>query len=106
MGHNQSLKCFHSKENHQQNEGNLQKRKKKIFENNVTDMGDNIQSLHKSMQLNIKKQPTGVFLCAVIDLSGILWSLLIPEYSEIKKRGMPFPELRNPGMSFVSFSIR
>ena len=80
-------------------------RGKKIFANNVTDKGDNIQSIQQPMQLNIKKQPTGGFLCPVLDLSGILWSLLIPEYSGIKKRGMPFPELRNPGMSFVSFSI-
>ena len=33
-------------------------------------------------------------------------SLLIPDYSGIKRRGTPFPGLRNPGMSFVSFSIR
>ena len=29
------------------------------------------------------------FLCAVLDLSGILCSLLIPEYSGIKRRGKP-----------------
>ena len=34
---------------------------------------------------------TGGFLCAVLDLSGILWSLLIPEYSGIKRRGTLFP---------------
>ena len=38
-------------------------------------------------------------------VSGILWPLLIPEYSGIKRRGMPFPELRNPGISFVSFLV-
>ena len=40
-----------------------------------------------------------------LDLSGILWSLLIPEYSGIKRRGTPSPGLRNPGISFVSFSL-
>ena len=34
---------------------------------------------------------TGGFLCAVLDLSGILCSLLIPEYSGIKRRGKPLP---------------
>ena len=29
--------------------------------------------------------------------------LLIPEYSVIKRRGKPFPGLRNPGISFVKF---
>ena len=33
----------------------------------------------------------GGFLCAVLDLSGILCSLLIPEYSGIKRRGKPLP---------------
>ena len=54
----------------------------------------------------IRKHLTGGFLCAVLDLSGIFWSLLIPKYSGIKRRGTPFPELRNPGISFISFSIR
>ena len=31
------------------------------------------------------------FLCAVLDLSGILCSLLVPEYSGIKRRGKPLP---------------
>ena len=34
--------------------------------------------------------------------------LLIPEYSGLKRRGKPLPlsrGLRNPGISFVSFSI-
>ena len=53
-----------------------------------------------------QKHLTGGFLCAVLDLSGILWSLLIPKYSGIKRRGMPFPGLRNPGISFLSFSIQ
>ena len=30
---------------------------------------------------------------------GTLWPLLIPEYSGIKRRGTPFPGLRNPGIS-------
>ena len=38
-----------------------------------------------------------------MDLSGILCSLLIPEYSGIERRGKPLPRLRNPGISFVSF---
>ena len=44
------------------------------------------------------------FLCAVLDLSGTLWPLLIPEYSGIKRRGtpFPFPGLRNPGISHYS----
>ena len=35
-------------------------------------------------------------------LSGTLWHLLIPEYSGIKRRGTPFPGLRNPGISHYS----
>ena len=40
---------------------------------------------------SVRKHLTGGFLCAVLDLSGILCSLLIPEYSGIKKRGKPLP---------------
>ena len=39
------------------------------------------------------------------ELSGILWPLLIPEYSGIKMRGTPFLGLRNPGISCVTFSL-
>ena len=53
----------------------------------------------------VRKHLTGGFLCAVLDLSGILCSLLIPEYSGIKRRGKPLPGLRDPGISFVNFSI-
>ena len=55
---------------------------------------------------SVRKHLTGGFLCAVLDLSWIFCSLLIPEYSGIKWRGKPFPGLRNPGISFISFSIR
>ena len=44
----------------------------------------------------VKKHLTGGFLCAVLDLSGILRSLLIPEYSGIKRIGwgiQAFPSL-------------
>ena len=47
----------------------------------------------------LRKHLTRGFLCAVLDLSGILSSLLIPESSGIKRRGTPFPGLRNPGIS-------
>ena len=30
-------------------------------------------------------------MCAVLDLSGILCTLLIPEHSGIKRRGKPLP---------------
>ena len=40
-------------------------------------------------------------MCAVLDLSGTLCPLLIPEYSGIKRRGMPLG-LRNPGISHYS----
>ena len=53
----------------------------------------------------VRKHLTGGFLCAVLDLSEILCSLLIPEYSGIKRRGKPLQGLRNPGISFISFSI-
>ena len=33
----------------------------------------------------VRKHLTGGFPCAVMDLSGNLWPLLIPEYSGIKK---------------------
>ena len=42
----------------------------------------------------VRKHLPGSFLCAVLDLSGILCSLLIPEYSGIKRRGKPLPGLR------------
>ena len=38
---------------------------------------------------SVRKLLTGGFLCAILDLSGILCSLLIPEYSGIKRRGKP-----------------
>ena len=48
----------------------------------------------------VRKHLTRDFLCAVLDLSGTLWPLLIiPEYSGNKRRGTPFPGLRNPGIS-------
>ena len=37
----------------------------------------------------VRKHLTGGFLCAVLDLSGILCSLLIPKYSGVKRRGKP-----------------
>ena len=40
---------------------------------------------------------SGSFLCAVLDLSGILFSLLIPEYSGIKRRGKPLPRAEESG---------
>ena len=39
----------------------------------------------------VRKHLTGGFVCAVLNLSGILCSLLIPEYSGIKRRGKPLP---------------
>ena len=57
----------------------------------------------RKQQLNrtcIRKHLTKGFLCAVLDLSGTLWPLLIPEYSGIKRRGTP--GLRNPGISHYS----
>jgi len=39
----------------------------------------------------VRKHLTGGFLYAVLDLSGILCSLLIHEYSGIKRRGKPLP---------------
>ena len=51
---------------------------------------------------NVRKHVTRGFLCAVLDLSGTLWPLLIPEYSGIKRRGTPFLGLRNPGISHYS----
>ena len=52
--------------------------------------------------LDVRKHLTRGFLCAVLDLSGTLWPLLIPEYSGIKRRGLPFLGLRNPGISHYS----
>ena len=48
----------------------------------------------------VRKHLTRGFQCAVLDLSGTLWPLLIPEYSGIKRRGTPFRGLRNPGISY------
>jgi len=44
----------------------------------------------------VRKHLTGGFLCAVLDLSGILCSL---------RKGKPLLGLRIPDISFVSFSI-
>ena len=45
-------------------------------------------------------------MCAVLGPSGTLCSLLIPEYSGIKRRGKHLPGLRDPGIYLVTFSIR
>ena len=45
----------------------------------------------KSWTTPVRKHLRGSFLCAVLDLSGILCSLLIPEYSGIKRRCKPLP---------------
>ena len=47
------------------------------------------------LRVAVRKHLTGGFPCAVLDLSGILCSLLIPEYSGIKRRGKP---LRGSGI--------
>ena len=41
--------------------------------------------------IGVRKHLTGACLCAVLNLSEILCSLLIPEYSRIKRRGKPLP---------------
>ena len=51
--------------------------------------------VYLSTTLIVRKHLRG-FLCAVLDLSGTLRPLLIPEYSGIKRRGTPFWGLRNP----------
>ena len=51
----------------------------------------------------VRKHLTGGFLCAVLDLSWILCSLLIPEYSGIKRSDKPLPGLRNACISFLSY---
>ena len=48
----------------------------------------------KKKKTTVRKHLTGGFMCAVLDLSGILCSLLIPEYSGIKRRGKPLWGLR------------
>ena len=60
---------------------------------------DGHNSVLTTKKVNVRKHLTIGFQCAVLDLSGTLWPLLIPEYSGIKRRGMPFPGLRNPGIS-------
>ena len=59
-------------------------------------------SVKNTISSFVRKHLTRGFLCAVLDLSGILWPLLIPEYSGIKRRGTPFLGLRNPGISHYS----
>ena len=54
----------------------------------------------------VRKHLTRGFLCVVLDLSGTLWPLLIPEYSGIKRRGTPFLGLRNPGILFMSQMVK
>ena len=53
-----------------------------------------VHGVAKSWTQLVRKHLTGGFLCAVLDLSGILCSFLIPEYSGIKRRGKPLPGLR------------
>ena len=56
------------------------------------DCEDGWENLYiKNIASHCQEALTGGFLCAVLDLSGILCSLLIPEYSGIKKRGKPLP---------------
>ena len=45
-----------------------------------------VHRVTKSWTTLVRKHLTGDILCAVLDLSGILCSLLIPEYSGIKRR--------------------
>ena len=51
----------------------------------------------------VRKHLTEGFLCAVLDLSGILCSLLILEYLGIKRRGKPLPGLRNQAFPSLVF---
>ena len=62
----------------------------------------NLHFLLGVLWVSVRKHLTKGFLCAALDLSGTLWPLLIPEYSGIKRRGTPFPGLRNPGISHYS----
>jgi len=50
-----------------------------------------VHRVTKSWTTPVRKHLRGGFLCAVLDLSGILCSLLIPEYSGIKRRRKPLP---------------
>lgn len=54
----------------------------------------------------VRKHLTGGFLCAVLDLSGILCSYEFLNIQELRGEASFFQGLRNPGISFVSFSIR
>ena len=60
------------------------------------------QRMFKLPHNSVRKHLTRGFLCSVLDLSGTLWPLLIPEYSGIKRRGKLFLGLRNPGISYYS----
>ena len=48
-------------------------------------------SVKNTISSFVRKHLTRGFLYAVLDLSGTLWPLLIPEYSGIKRRDTPFP---------------
>ena len=67
----------------------------------VTPFSSCLQSFPASFPI-VRKHLTRGFRCADLDLSGALWSLLIPEYSGIKRRGTPFLGQRNPGSSHYS----
>ena len=55
-----------------------------------------------AISYSVRKHLTKGFLCAVLELSGTLWPLLIPKYLGIKRRGTPLPGWRNPGNSHYS----
>ena len=63
-----------------------------------------VHGVTKSWTTLVRKHLTGDILCAVLDLSGILCSLLIPEYSGIKRRGKPLPGIEE-SRHFLHYSI-
>ena len=62
-----------------------------IFEIKINTKGK-IKDKKRNIKICVRTHLREAFLCAVLDLSGILCFLLIPEDSGIKRRGKPLPE--------------
>ena len=105
----QWLTCVHEAEQRLMTQGLKQQQRRMPRSSNKRQVG--LHSLRTKNSGKLLGTPvmlhlTGGFLRAVSDLSGVLCSLLIPEYWGIERGGKPLRGLKNPGTSFVSFPVQ